>query len=837
MARPISTSPTPLAALRPLLLLAAGLAVSASACSDDDGGGDMDGGVTLDTGSALAIDSFTVTSTAVAPGATVTLAWSTTGAESVKLTAEPGGVIAGATATSGSVETSSIAQTTSYTLEAAGGGDTVRSTVVVTLVSGPAPTVTMLGATPNPVDYNASYTISYAVTDATNVRLTVSGTEVVNGPDLTGSITQTASNVVGHLAVLEATGEGGMTTRTLTVQVIPPPGVEVEPNDTTGRATQLDSMGNATASLESATDVDYFRIDVPEGGWVRAVTSDGMGGCAVDQDMALESADGTVLTTGSFATFVFNSSNQAIGACRQIEPRADAAARGLAAGTYYVRVESGQFQPPTGNYVISVTSGPGGCGNGIVETGEQCDDGNMVAGDGCSATCTATSLYQVADTDTAATVFTGSNLAPYGSELVQIDTTGPAVIEAEVGSSLLGQCTTRMRLVLLDSSLAELGSSSQISLSNSTYPCGRFDPDVTAAATLTAAGRYYLRVEPLDASAMVSSYQVTVRAYAGTGCGNGYRENDELCDDGVATDRCTATCTLNPLPAASAQVPVRLGTSFAPYERIRISLGAQATLTATVTSAGTSTTGACGFSTRMGLLQASTTVSVIGLGPTGEECGGITHPGSSGYAAALTAGTYDMVILNGGTGPGGTVTVRSATVAVACGNGVPETSAGEECDDGNLSDGDACRNDCTYNSVSASETEPNDGLTTANPVTVTPAGPVTVISAALQANSDVDIFQVSLPANPQLRVLTYTSATDRTACAGSLDTIVYLVDGSGTTVYSNDDRGDISNNLCSLIDSADSAAVRALAAGDYYLVVQSYQSGSSGSYFMDVQVQ
>lgn len=28
------------------------------------------------------------------------------------------------------------------------------------------------------------------------------------------------------------------------------------------------------------------------------------------------------------------------------------------------------------------------CGNSIVETGETCDDGNKVAGDGCSVTCT-----------------------------------------------------------------------------------------------------------------------------------------------------------------------------------------------------------------------------------------------------------------------------------------------------------------------------------------------------------------------------------------------------------------------------------------------------------------
>jgi cysteine-rich repeat protein len=28
------------------------------------------------------------------------------------------------------------------------------------------------------------------------------------------------------------------------------------------------------------------------------------------------------------------------------------------------------------------------CGNGVVETGEQCDDGNTTSGDGCSSTCT-----------------------------------------------------------------------------------------------------------------------------------------------------------------------------------------------------------------------------------------------------------------------------------------------------------------------------------------------------------------------------------------------------------------------------------------------------------------
>jgi cysteine-rich repeat protein len=40
--------------------------------------------------------------------------------------------------------------------------------------------------------------------------------------------------------------------------------------------------------------------------------------------------------------------------------------------------------------VISTT--PPVCGNGTVEPGEQCDDGNTTSGDGCSATCTVETL-------------------------------------------------------------------------------------------------------------------------------------------------------------------------------------------------------------------------------------------------------------------------------------------------------------------------------------------------------------------------------------------------------------------------------------------------------------
>jgi cysteine-rich repeat protein len=52
---------------------------------------------------------------------------------------------------------------------------------------------------------------------------------------------------------------------------------------------------------------------------------------------------------------------------------------------YQLTVPEGQYVDDQGNCVDKVT--PPVCGNDILESGEQCDDGNTVAEDGCSATC------------------------------------------------------------------------------------------------------------------------------------------------------------------------------------------------------------------------------------------------------------------------------------------------------------------------------------------------------------------------------------------------------------------------------------------------------------------
>ena len=66
--------------------------------------------------------------------------------------------------------------------------------------------------------------------------------------------------------------------------------------------------------------------------------------------------------------------------------------RSLPAGTYSVLVD-GYSSTSAGMYTLAVHGEPSTCGNGTVELGEACDDGNPNSGDGCSSTCTVESGY------------------------------------------------------------------------------------------------------------------------------------------------------------------------------------------------------------------------------------------------------------------------------------------------------------------------------------------------------------------------------------------------------------------------------------------------------------
>ena len=55
-----------------------------------------------------------------------------------------------------------------------------------------------------------------------------------------------------------------------------------------------------------------------------------------------------------------------------------------ATGAVTTLASGGNFLHPWG---VAIVTGPGSCGNGVLDPGEQCDDGNMRDGDRCSARC------------------------------------------------------------------------------------------------------------------------------------------------------------------------------------------------------------------------------------------------------------------------------------------------------------------------------------------------------------------------------------------------------------------------------------------------------------------
>lgn len=60
----------------------------------------------------------------------------------------------------------------------------------------------------------------------------------------------------------------------------------------------------------------------------------------------------------------------------------------ISAGTYVVMVSAwAQGVEVTGHTLSISAHAPSGCGNGLLDSGEDCDDGNTNDGDGCSSTC------------------------------------------------------------------------------------------------------------------------------------------------------------------------------------------------------------------------------------------------------------------------------------------------------------------------------------------------------------------------------------------------------------------------------------------------------------------
>jgi hypothetical protein len=182
------------------------------------------------------ITSFAATPSSITPGQSTTLSWSVTNATSVSINEGIGTV-----ASSGTV-TVTPTETTKYVLTARGGRARATSSVVVTVQSAPAPTISGFSAAPSSITAGQSSVLSWTVTNATAVTL--------DGTTVSASGTTTVTPGTTTTYSLTAVNASGSVSRQVEVTVVPP----APPVVSNGQPTGTLAAGTTTAALSVTTN-------------------------------------------------------------------------------------------------------------------------------------------------------------------------------------------------------------------------------------------------------------------------------------------------------------------------------------------------------------------------------------------------------------------------------------------------------------------------------------------------------------------------------------------------------------------------------------------------------
>ena len=368
------------------------------------------------------------------------------------------------------------------------------------------------------------------------------------------------------------------------------------------------------------------------------------------------------------------------------------------------------------------SGGPGSvvpvCGNGIVQAGEICDDGNVVSGDGCSATCTIESGYKCLNGPAAGPCTSGgpgSVIPVCGNGLVQA---GEACDDGNTtaGDGCSASCVVESGYTCTPTTV---GSGPSICTANPVCGNGTVQGTEICDDGNTANGDGCS-----SACALEPPYVCTVGPPAGpcgSGgpgsvkgvCGNGIMQSGEICDDGntVSGDGCSATCTIEPgykCTTGPAAGPCSSGGSgsVVPICGNGLVQGTELCDDGNTTSGdGCSSTCAIesGFKCLTG--PAAGPCSSGGPGSVIPICGnGIVQAGEfcdDGNVASGDGCSSTCAVENGykcTTGPavGPCTSGGPGSVVPVCGNGMVQ--AGEVCDDGNTVSGDGCSSTCMIES-------------------------------------------------------------------------------------------------------------------------------------------
>jgi cysteine-rich repeat protein len=218
------------------------------------------------------------------------------------------------------------------------------------------------------------------------------------------------------------------------------------------------------------------------------------------------------------------------------------------AGETLFVVVQGHGVADASSFDLTARSRPIACGDGFMDGAEQCDDGNLVSGDGCSATCQLEPT-EVEPNGSAATANAYQSpwfgaVGPAGDvDVVSVSVvTVPASITATVRDLDGHSCAEGA----LEGVLEILGADGATVLA--AYDAGTSDTCPGTLAAISAPGTYFVRLTA-SVSALSPTFpyalDVVVKDVV---CGNAVLEPGEQCDDAnvLSSDGCSATCQLEP---------------------------------------------------------------------------------------------------------------------------------------------------------------------------------------------------------------------------------------------------------------------------------------------------
>jgi cysteine-rich repeat protein len=637
------------------------------------------------------------------------------------------------------------------------------------------------------------------------------------------------------------------------------PNCEKEPNNDAAEAGANGSFALGAlyqGAITPVGDGDWWIFTLPGPGVsdLKVETFDGTGpyGCAgVDTKIDLIQPDGvTIVATDDDSGPAFcslidpdptHTSSPNFGGAITPSP----AAQHLAPGAYYVRVHHFDDTGTIGAYTLRATA-LSTCGNGVVESTESCDDGNVASGDGCSNLCRVEpSAIETEPNDTCAAAngpfsvprLVGGQISPAGDAdwwtftvpayadlaLETFDFTGPSsciAIDTQI-QAFQADCVT---------ALGPIQDSGGVGL------CSRLDPSVNAFMKHLAPGTYAVAVTAKSAAA---TFAYTLRATFSALCGNSVIEGSEQCDGGPA---CAADCTLlatcgdgvtqvgeqcddgntaagdgcSPACQWEKTAEIEPNDTHPSADASAIQVSSSVNLTGTFASAADKDT----FKLTIG---GQTTVRFEILDSSGSDCIGMPVSTLKLFDSSFVQLKQDIQ-----------ASESSATVASGIGNCaalIYSLAPGTYYAQAAGAAAGAYFLQVKFEADDGTETEPNNaqGASSAFP------GKDVVIAGVHPGSSDLDWFQITVPGGQSIRAEIIEGAAG--SCdANAVDSKLSLFNSAAALLKLDDDGG---RGWCSAIDGTGASPrdpeAHALAAGTYYLQVGGYSSSFNYRLVMTVR--